>query len=195
MRPCGYSCAIKLPSDRDPHPFRVFNYVADQRPALLYAPGQAPQPQFRDRLVPNQAWRAALGTALSAGILLLWAVGLGPLIEAGWQLSLTARMLLTALVTAPTGYFMGFAFPGGISWLKRTDAPAVPWSVGLNAFGSVWGSVAAVPLSLLLGYSWVFGIGVGLYLIACLSALSMARSDPARARPTTPAPVDGALLL
>lgn len=78
--------------------------------------------------------------------------------------ALTAFMLLL-----PFGYLLGVLFPSFIQLLEKAGMEAyIPWMYGVNGAMSVLGSVVAVILSMLLGYTPAFLVGLGFYLLIVL---------------------------
>jgi hypothetical protein len=86
----------------------------------------------------------------------------------GWTMS--AAILLKALIAVgfivPLGIFLGMPFPFGLrqskSIRKDFSIPAV-WAV--NGLASALGSILAVLVSIMLGYSGALWLGIGLYAI------------------------------
>lgn len=90
---------------------------------------------------------------------------------------LFSRGLLAALLVAPLGLAMGFFFPSGLRALlgREGGERLVPWAVSVNGFASVLGSVAALPLSIFLGFKALAAIAVAAYGLAALSLALFAR--------------------
>lgn len=83
-----------------------------------------------------------------------------------------ARLGVCALLIAPCGFIMGFAFPSGM--MRFGDAHK-PWFWAVNGAGGVLATVASVALSIELGFAAVSSIGVAAYLAAAL----LLRGEPA----------------
>jgi hypothetical protein len=64
-------------------------------------------------------------------------------------------------------------FPVALRHAGRTAPGAIPWAWGLNAVASVVGSVLAMVLATVIGFSGVLLVAGGAYLCAALC-------DPAR---------------
>jgi len=72
------------------------------------------------------------------------------------------RMLVTALLIAPLGFFMGIPFPKGA--LKVGEL--VDWGFAVNGAASVLGATAIVLVAITFGFTAALLIGAGLYLLA-----------------------------
>lgn len=83
-------------------------------------------------------------------------------------LGLALRGLLSGLITVPLGYSMGWFFPSGLravsSYLK--DNRLLPWAISMNGFASVFGSIAALPLSINYGFGSLFTVALVGYVFA-----------------------------
>lgn len=94
-------------------------------------------------------------------------------------LPLAARLGITLLALAPTGFLMGIPFPGGIRRMRADDqSSSIPLIWAANGAASVVASVLAALLALTFGFSWVLRLGALCYAAAWLTGL--ARPRPAR---------------
>jgi len=99
-------------------------------------------------------------------------------------LSLSSRLLLTALVLAPISFLMGIPFPAGIQWLQtlHTNEEVVavqhqiPWVWATNGAASVISSVLAALLALTFGFTCALMLGALCYAGALLTVLIRPRS-------------------
>ncbi len=115
-----------------------------------------PQPQ---RLPP---WPALLVAALSLLWLLLW-----PLLASRYLSAPSAlRVTLVAATLLPLSLVIGMPFPLGLrrAGLLTPRDVALAWSA--NGIMSVAGSITAIAIALLSGYTAVLLVGVGLYVVA-----------------------------
>lgn len=80
-----------------------------------------------------------------------------------WQ-----RFLYTILAVFPLGFFMGIPFPAGLEQIKIKKPEIVPWLWAVNGSASVIGSIAAVIISIHIGFLFVLGISSFSYLAALL---------------------------
>jgi len=140
----------------------------------------------------TQRWSAAetLRRVRVTALLLAVCVGtysliLAPLLTQflGW--SLNARSLLTGVLLAPVGFLLGMPFPAAIRWLQPRCAMAIPALWGVNGVTSVLGSVLAVSLAKLAGYSATLAFGGAVYLGIAWLANRAPYPEPA---PPSPAP-------
>jgi len=75
-------------------------------------------------------------------------------------LCLTGRMIISMILIAPVGFFMGMPFPkAGM----RVGA-AVDWGFAVNGAASVVGSVLAVLLAINFGYAFTLAVAALVYL-------------------------------
>jgi hypothetical protein len=75
---------------------------------------------------------------------------------------MSTRMLVTALLIAPLGFFMGMPFPkGGLRVRELVD-----WGFAVNGAASVLGATAIVMVAITFGFTIALLIGAGLYLLA-----------------------------
>lgn len=84
------------------------------------------------------------------------------------------RALITIIMLFPLGFCMGMPFPIGLRIAGEWSAHAVPWLWGINGLMSVVGSVAAMSMAKLWGFSHVLMTGwavyAGVFLIAAVYA-------------------------
>ena len=81
-----------------------------------------------------------------------------------WQ-----RFLYTVLLVIPLGFFMGMPFPKGIAAVKEKRDEITPWVWAINGCASVIGCIAAVILSIHLGFLVVIAISAMMYALALVS--------------------------
>jgi len=89
--------------------------------------------------------------------------GLAPLFSATLGMSLSARILVSALLLIPIGFLMGFPFPLGMSSYPEERKP---WLWAINGAASVLASVFALALSMEIGFTLATMLGIGFYLVA-----------------------------
>ncbi len=85
------------------------------------------------------------------------------------------RILVAAVLLAPSGLFMGMAFPLGMRLASSRSSSLTPWLWGINGSTSVWASVAAVVIAMAAGISTSFWTGVGCYAVAALAFVRASR--------------------
>jgi hypothetical protein len=85
--------------------------------------------------------------------------------------STAMRILVSALLLFPSGFFMGMAFPLGIRRARQAhDGAPTAWYWGINGAFSVISSVLAVVVAVFWGVTMTLVVGFSAYLIA-LAAL------------------------
>ena len=83
------------------------------------------------------------------------------------------RSIVSFFMMVPFGFLLGIPFPSAIQLLKQEHLEKyIPWMYGVNGTMSVLGSVIAVILSLILGFSFSFFVGLSLYFIIFLFLIS-----------------------
>ena len=101
-----------------------------------------------------------------AGTALVYALGIGPLVEMILGLPLAARIAISGLVIAPLAFLMGIPFPSGIAALESRRPALIPWAWGANGYASVVGSVGAALVALSWGFTPVMLAAGIAYLVA-----------------------------
>ncbi len=82
------------------------------------------------------------------------------------QYDLLYRAIVTIVLIFPFGFLLGILFPSCIQLLKKVElTQCIPWMYGINGTMSVLGSILAVVLTMLLGFTPAFFIGLFWYLI------------------------------
>ena len=76
------------------------------------------------------------------------------------------KILITAVLVAPMGFFMGVPFPTGLASLSESRKGILPWAWGVNGALSVTGSVLTRLVSTSFGFSVVLAAVAFLYLLA-----------------------------
>lgn len=83
-------------------------------------------------------------------------------------LSLWLRVAIVVVVLVPTGLVLGMPFPAGIRIVEQTCPHLIPWGWAINAFFSVFGSIFCIVLSMAIGFSNVFYVAAGVYVVGLL---------------------------
>ena len=83
-------------------------------------------------------------------------------------LSLWLRVLIVVVMLVPTGLVLGMPFPSGIRVVEQTCPHLIPWGWAINAFFSVFGSIFCIVLSMAIGFSNVFYVAAGVYVVGLL---------------------------
>ena len=82
-----------------------------------------------------------------------------------WALGfpLAWRVVVSIALLAPVGLLLGMPFPIGLRVLGEEDSLLVPWAWAINAFFTVIGSVSAMILGMILGFTAVEMISAACY--------------------------------
>ena len=87
---------------------------------------------------------------------------------------LLVRAFVTIILIFPFGFLLGIIFPSCIQLLNSGElAKYIPWMYGLNGTMSVLGSILAVVLSMSLGFTPAFFIGLLCYFIVYVSSFQV----------------------
>ena len=78
------------------------------------------------------------------------------------------RVSIVVVMLVPTGLMLGMPFPSGIRVVERTCPHLIPWGWAINAFFSVFGSIFCIVLSMAIGFSNVFYVAAGVYVVGLL---------------------------
>ena len=135
---------------------------------------------FSRRIATGSDQRLGRVLALVAVLVAVLAVSVSPLLGAGVGLPLPVKFLISVLLIAPAGFFMGIPFPTGLRRLEGLHKPSVRWAWSLNAAASVLGSVTALVLAIYLGLRETLLIGGAMYLCALAVLRLSRRADPPR---------------
>jgi spermidine synthase len=79
------------------------------------------------------------------------------------------RSIVCFLMMVPFGFLLGIPFPSAIQLLKQEHLEKyIPWMYGINGTMAVLGSVTAVILAMVFGFTVSFYVGLSLYFIIFL---------------------------
>ncbi|HOI96800.1 MAG TPA: hypothetical protein PK250_19015 [Syntrophobacter fumaroxidans] len=119
-----------------------------------------------------------------AGILLLYAVGLDPLLAGVGTYPYWARILACLALLFPPAFLMGFPFALGMATLSELGKEEFfVWAWGINGSFSVVGAALAPLLSVLFGLSSILLVSAVAYLVALVSFRGLRKPDvPAAVR-------------
>tara|TARA_Y100000031_G_C7997068_1_gene281884 strand:- start:34 stop:588 length:555 start_codon:yes stop_codon:yes gene_type:complete len=81
------------------------------------------------------------------------------------SLDLISKIILTVIIIAPLGFFMGFPFPLGIRAIKKE---LIAWSWAVNGSASVLSPILTILFALAIGYNFVLFIAGLIYLIGLI---------------------------
>jgi hypothetical protein len=143
------------------------------------------------KLAPSAGTVVAVVFVVLCALTAFYAWGLDPLMDATLDQSLTIRVLIAVLVTAPLGMCLGMFMPlglGVVSGMSPHPDEFVAWSWAVNGFFSVIGSVLTIILAMSIGFRAVQGIALAIYAVAVLAFLGLRRHAARIAE--APAPVE-----
>jgi len=69
------------------------------------------------------------------------------------------KIIITVILLAPLGFFMGMPFPLGIKLLERTSPDIIPWVWGINGATSVLATVLSTAVAISYGFTFALVIG------------------------------------
>jgi hypothetical protein len=91
------------------------------------------------------------------------------------DVSVSMRILVSAVLLFPSGFFMGMAFPLGIKRATRSnDAAPTAWYWGINGAFSVISSVLAVVVTVFWGVTMTLMVGLAAYIVALVALRKIA---------------------
>lgn len=118
----------------------------------------------------------ALAGGVTAGLVLLYAVGLGPVLEPAMGWPLPARTGLVFGVLAPPAFVMGMMFPLGLRRLADSDESHIPWAAGIDSSLSVSATAMATLMALEVGFGSVLLTAAGAYAVVAVAGTRLGRS-------------------
>jgi hypothetical protein len=83
--------------------------------------------------------------------------------------SFIIKLLISSSFLIPIGFLMGIPFPSAIKLARNYNyTNSIPWLYGINGTISVLGSVAAISISTIFGFSTSLVIGSVCYALAAI---------------------------
>lgn len=125
-----------------------------------------------ERCAHYRGWHFAVLIA----VILLEVFAMPLLFQATLQLPLAVRIAVSVIALAPLGFLLGHPFPIGLKHVESRRHDMIPWAWGLNGAASVLGSVGAIGIAMLAGYTVVVIVGTACYVGAWL-CLAVAPAD------------------
>ncbi|MGD2049131.1 MAG: hypothetical protein PVH03_06530, partial [Chloroflexota bacterium] len=138
------------------------------------------------RLVTNSSYQLITWPSAAVALTgLLWA-SLWPQLNATFLASgQLVRVTIVVLSLLPLAFLMGMPFPLALRAVGRASDRHLALGWAVNGFTTAIGSVAAVTLAIVAGFTWVMLLAAAAYGIAALSALILRRADAGEAQGTT----------
>lgn len=135
--------------------------------AALLISGGLGSAWYHRRRLDRLSWRPV---ALAGIASLIW-LGIWSLLASSLLgLPLAARIAVVIITIAPVGVLMGIPFAAGLQQVGRMYPNYVPLAWSINGVMTVAGTVAAVSIALVIGYSAVLILGAVGYGIGALAA-------------------------
>lgn len=122
--------------------------------------------------------RAQLPPAAVALLAVVWALLWLPVSGELQASSFPLRALAAVVTLLPLALCMGMPFPQALEQAGTSGPKSVAAAWAINGLMTVAGSVAAVLLSITVGFSAVLALGAGAYLLAALLQVLMRRQPP-----------------
>ncbi|KKL45392.1 hypothetical protein LCGC14_2356140, partial [marine sediment metagenome] len=116
---------------------------------------------IRKRPIRNISW-IALGIA---AIALAYIFILPFLLDRFLSSSVLTRSLVAMAIVFPAGFLMGIPFPSGLRVLNDFFPQDIAWMWAINAVMSVLGSILAVIIAILFGFTWALLAGALAYIL------------------------------
>jgi SAM-dependent methyltransferase len=107
---------------------------------------------------------AALAVLTATALVMPW------VFNAALGLGLPLRVVLSAALVAPLGLVLGMPFPLGLVVVGAGAPGLLPWAWGVNGFFTVIGSVVAMLIGMIFGFSTVLIVAGGCYVVSLLAA-------------------------
>jgi len=114
----------------------------------------------------TRMWRLPFVAIIAIGI--LFTLVESSVFHFGLAFQLPGRILVSALLIFPVGFFLGMPFPLGVLAIESRPKGAVAWAWGMNGAFTVVGGVLSVVLSVMFGFTVTLLIAVALYVVAAL---------------------------
>jgi spermine/spermidine synthase len=108
------------------------------------------------------------------GAILFTLVITPPVLSLTLGLALPLRVAVAVLLVAPLGVLLGVPFSTGLRLVGQEASPLVPWAWAVNSFFTVIGSVGAMILGMILGFTAVLIIAAGCYVAALIATRTVA---------------------
>jgi hypothetical protein len=118
---------------------------------------------------------AVTGLAI-AGLILLYAHALMPVLDLSMSWPLVARAAAVFLLLAAPAFLMGMMFPLGLRCLAHSDETHIPWACGIDSCLSVSATALATLVALGAGFAFVMQGAAAAYVVVALAGLRLGRA-------------------
>jgi hypothetical protein len=82
------------------------------------------------------------------------------------ELPIFGRVLVSAAMMFPVGFFLGMPFPLGILAIANKPRPVVAWAWGMNGLFTVVGGFLSMLISMAFGFNVAITFALALYALA-----------------------------
>lgn len=105
--------------------------------------------------------------------LLIYTIFLSDILKMTIGSGLSIKIVISALIIAPTAFFMGMPFPLGLRLLSSNSETLahIPWAWGINGMFSVVATVLVTIVAIELGFVWVMIFAIAAYSLSLLTKL------------------------
>jgi SAM-dependent methyltransferase len=112
-----------------------------------------------------------IGVAVSGviAVLIVTAVSMPRTFDLALGLGLPWRIVISTALVAPLGLVLGMPFPLGLVGVGAGAPTLVPWAWGVNGFFTVIGSVIAMLLGMMFGFTTVLVVAGACYVMCLLA--------------------------
>jgi len=110
------------------------------------------------------------------GLLLIYLMVGDKILDLILPLSFPLRVLGALVYLFPLGFLMGIPFPMGLKFFAGGGQQILAWFWTVNGVCSVVASCVVVLISMHLGFSWVWALAMGFYLLAFLLVWRLKRT-------------------
>jgi MFS family permease len=125
---------------------------------------------FSDRFKGDLARKVILVSLFIGVLVTIYAAGLPYVFDQFLGYEAAVRSMISAALLFPLGFLMGMPFPTGLKIFKQFFERDVGWVWGVNGVASVLGSVLAVVIAILSGFTAALVFGAAMYL--CVGLIS-----------------------
>jgi spermidine synthase len=146
---------------------------------MLFSAGVGSAASERLGIGTRRRWAIPFSAILAIGLALV--VFYPSLARLALALPVAGRILASAAMIFPLGFFLGMPFPLGILAIANQPRGAIAWAWGMNGLFTVVGGFLSLVLSVIYGFNFAVLLALGLYLIAFVMFAKVRDMQPSRA--------------